>query len=369
MKICAIICEFNPLHNGHVRLLAEARKLADTVCCIFSGNFVQRGMPAVANKYDRAENAIKAGADVVLELPCVFATSSAENFAYGAMSLLKAIQAETLLFGSISGNIDLIKECAHSLLYDRKANERIKSNMLSGMSYPKAVSESLPKFSKVLSNANDTLGLEYVKAGMTLSVDVEYKTIRRENQNYYDEATDTHYASSAFIRSCSQGDASKYMPFYAANGIVQGIEENYKEYARIFLSTADKEYLSQIEGVTEGLENRIVSADSLADFDGFLQEVKSKRYTLMKLQRIALHAILGITKTTTQNAKLCEPYYKVLAISKNRTDVLSYLSNKACDYRDAKDSSQKCILHIEEKADKLYSTLSRQIIPRNMRIV
>lgn len=147
MKISGIICEYNPLHFGHIRHINYTKQKSDTVICLMSGNFTQRGTPACIDKYDRARHAVLSGADLVLENPTVFATSSAENFAFGAVKILSALKCDYLSFGSECGDVPLLTECANTIIDPpRQVTDSIKIALSKGLSYAAALGASLTNY-------------------------------------------------------------------------------------------------------------------------------------------------------------------------------------------------------------------------------
>lgn len=364
MKICGIICEYNPLHNGHVRHLAFSRNFADTIICVMSGDFTQRGTPAIMDKYDRAKHAIMGGADMVIELPAVFSIASAENYAFGAVKILDALKCDFLSFGSEKGDIDILSKCADALLVPPpKLTETIKSNMAAGFSYPSAVSKALislnPEYS-VLDKPNNLLGVEYLKQIKLMKSSMKPVTIKRED-NYNSTQMSGKYTSAGAIRTAiNNGDTqflAKYMPEYVLPDIIPMIHEKYQQFVYSFINTATAEYLSKIEGVTEGLENRIIANADKGSYSAFVSSIKTKRYTLVKLQRILLAAVLGISKRTVVSAKNARPYARVLAIRKDRLDLLSHVARSGVNTPDKVNETQKIMIDIDIKASNIYSSL------------
>ncbi len=366
MRICTIICEFNPLHNGHIRLLEKAKELGEVVCCVFSGNFVQRGMPAVANKYDRASLAIRAGADVVLELPTVFACASAENFAWGAVRIANAIGSSVLLFGTTSGDIYKIEKCAKEI-DSIETKQKIKDYLKLGRSYAWCVSNALPEYDYILEHPNDILALEYIRASKQIESNVSFATLQRKEGVYQED--DKGFCTSSSIRN-GENFSSFFAPEYSLDLVDTKIEARYKDFAKTFLSIQAKEYLSTIEGVIEGLENKIVNERPYSTFDDMIHKIKSKRYTFAKIQRIVLSSILNINKDVVTLAKNTPPCTNVLAIKKEKAnEVLSYLSKKIVTNENQADGNQKQIYKIDKTANDLYSGLTGDNFDKNMRIL
>ena len=346
MKLAAIICEFNPLHTGHKRLIDYARSLADNVVCIMSGNFTQRGLPACADKYSRAKHAILVGADLVVELPTVFATASAENFAYGGIAIASKLGADCLVFGSECGSIDELQKCIDTI-NDAETNKLIQQEVQKGVSYPKAV--AMATGLELLSYPNNILAIEYLKALQSTHSTIKPYTLKREDN--YNNDQPQQYASSKALRA-DKRLRDKYTFDYVTRDIDDSIEDKFYKLAPSFLSVATREKLEQTEGVTEGLHNRIFNADKTQGYEHMLEEIKTKRYTRLKLQRVILNYILGITKDTVTNFKNRQPELKVLAVKSSAVALLQNLENETDE--------------TTLRADKLYASLSGKTAPTKL---
>lgn len=345
MKTTAIICEFNPLHSGHKKLIDYAKTISDRVICIMSGNFTQRGMPACCDKYLRAAHAIKAGADLVVELPTVYATASAENFAYGGVAIADKLAVDGLVFGSECGDIEELRRCA-DILTDESVNNRIAHIMTTGVSYPKAVSTALA--SDVLNQPNNVLAIEYIKALQSRKSNIIPVTIKRES-NFNGEPNE--YASSGYLRK-NADERDRYSFDFVTPDIDDGIESKYKEYAAHALSVMTSDQLREIEGVTEGLENRIFNADKSNGYDAMLDIIKTKRYTRMKLQRIVLNSVLSVTKDIVRMSKKAYIPIKALAVNESTTALLRGLDGESDD--------------LTRRADRLYYSMSAAKPPKKL---
>lgn len=331
-----IICEFNPLHTGHKRLLDFAATFSDEVICVMSGNFTQRGIPACCNKYKRALHALKAGAHLVVELPTIYATAPAENFALGAVSIANKLQADFLVFGSECGDIHKLNQCAN-LLQDGDVNAEIRRNLAAGKTYPKAVSDAVG--TDILQKPNNVLAVEYLRALKKTNSCIKPITLRRED-NY--NGAPQQFASSSALRT--DKNLRKEFSFdFVSSDINDEVEQIYCDFAVKFLSTLDKQDLQQIAGVSEGLHNRIFNADKTQGFEHFMTQIKTKRYTWLKLQRIVLNSILGVTTDKQQLSVKTTPLANALAVKKDKAYLLA-LTDKETD-------------DVTKKADRLYAVL------------
>ncbi|MCM1289270.1 MAG: nucleotidyltransferase family protein [Corallococcus sp.] len=342
MKTSAIICEFNPLHTGHKKLIDFSKTVSDKVICIMSGNFTERGMPSCCNKYKRAAHAVKAGADMVVELPTVYAAAAAPDFAMGGVKIAEELNVDYLIFGSECGNMEQLQGISE-LLNDAEVNAKIKTSMSKGITYPKAVASVCGN--GILDKPNNTLAIEYINAISKSSSRITPLTLVRED-NF--NGKPQRFASSTILRN-EPSYRNEFSFDYVIRDIDDTIEEKYLEYATRFLATADKNYLENIADVTEGLHNRIFNADKTCGFEKMMEEIKTKRYTRARLQRIVLNCVLGITKEIHTQYKMQTPKIKVLAIKKGEEQLLCGIENES----DA----------LTQKADRLYATFDGETPP------
>ena len=371
MKICGIICEYNPLHSGHTYQMREARKLsgADTVACVMSGNFVQRGEPAIADKLSRAAHAVSAGADIVLELPAAFALSSAEDFAHYGVKMLGALGAESLCFGSESGDITALEEAARALELDLDFNAQIKAHMDGGTSYPRAVSAA--HGSPLFSSPNDLLAIEYLRALQRTGGRMRAYAVKREGQGYNSEQVSGEFISATaarkLLRERNLSDLKGYLPepsLLEFEALPLPDSEALALPLLYLLRTAEPRYLESVSGVAEGLHHRMkrISAE-VSTYGGLLTKLKTKRYTMARLKRALLCALLGITSDIVQNAKEREPYLRVLAVSGERkAEIFSRLSGRLLLPGEGAESAVTdaaftALLSAERRADALYPLL------------
>lgn len=325
-KICGIIAEYNPFHNGHKYLLDHARKDlgADYVIIVMSGDFVQRGEPALMDKYARTEAALSEGADLVLELPVIFSTGSAQYFARGAVStLIHTGCTDTLLFGSESGDIDSLSTEADDMSpdYARRTD---------------ASSYNLP---------NNILGKEYISALRFFSDDrIRPQTVKRKGAGYNDMEAADGFASATGIRKMlleSPGDLKALSGFIPGSQI--GIIEKYvsantllcaddlSDILRYILikTISNGNDLCDIFDIYDDLSDKIIKNVPCFDtYTGFIRTLKSKELAWSHISRALLHIILGIkksdVKTVTSDLNYC-PYLRPLGFKKDATELLSLI--------------------------------------------
>lgn len=352
MKTLGIIAEYNPFHLGHQYMIEEAKKksCADRVVVVMSGSFVQRGEPALFDKWTRAKAALANGVDMVLELPVLFATANAETFASAAVRTLEETGIiDTLCFGSESGNLSMLKEAAKLMSNETEEfRSLLKSHLDEGMSYPTARSKALETISnlnsEILSQPNHILGLEYLKALTHYQCSMTPMTIKREGAAYHATSLEDKFASASAIRKGilenQVDEAFKQVPENCLDlyskalslGTAPVFWNNYADALNYKLRTMSSEDLREIFEVTEGLENRILrSIDTCYDIENIIDFIKSKRYTRTKIQRILLHILLDIKNSEVEYfiKKPIMPYIRVLGFRKDNAEILGDLTMSA----------------------------------------
>ncbi len=344
MKTSAIICEYNPLHNGHVYHIQKTRENGAThIVAVLSSNFVQRGDVALLDKFDRAKLALRAGADLVLELPTVFSMSSAELYATGAISLLRGLgMIDELSFGSSNGDLECLELLTEASVSTTKVyQERILDLMRQGESYPAAMWEIVRqrygnRVAGMMHDPNNLLAIEYLKAMQKLDVDFKPFTIQRQCVSHDSMTASDMFASASFIRkSVGDGDHSylDYVPACTAKLLSQRITEgrtahiqNLERIALYKMRMMTEEELLQLPDVGKNLQNRIYAARSADSWEELLASIKTKCYTMARIRRILLSALIGMTK---EDQRHYPPYARVLAFNERGREILGRAKNKS----------------------------------------
>lgn len=329
MRTAGLIAEFNPFHNGHKYILEEIKKDFDAVIVVMSGDFVQRGDIAVTDKHTRAAAALRNGADLVIELPVIYALNTAQKFAYGAVEILnKTGAADALVFGSESGNADELIRAAE-LLENESAeiSERIKKIISSGVSYPAARAEAYKGLisADILSKPNNILAVEYIRALLYTGSSMKPYTIKRTNDFHSTAAEGSIVSATAVRQLIAAGKSTEaFIPepefdVYSLRRLDTAITYH--------LRTAEPEQLAEINDINEGLENRIISAArENFGFEAICAAVKSKRYTMSRVRRVILSSFLGLTKELCKSAPT---YIRVLGMNGNGRAVLKEMKRKS----------------------------------------
>lgn len=367
VKIAAIIAEYNPLHNGHLKQLRKAKREvgADILAVVMSGSFTERGDICVADKYTRAKWAIEAGADVVIELPTVYTLSNAQFFAEGALKTLSMLGEFTLCFGTETEELNDLSMVAEFMASESNDMSRMLKNFLSeGYSVAKSRSLALnlirPDIANMLQMPNNILAVEYIKAGAKYGDKVDYHNIPRIPDN------DRTIASSTKIRNrlYSGQNFEKLVPEFVKKEDMVVDPTTYGTISTYALKSKTPDELAEITNIHEGMENRISKSD-FNSFEEFLG-LTTKRYTRSTIKRIAACTAVGVTKSLVQLAKDEKPYTTILAIrDSKRKKILPLLSSadgyfyyKPSDCE--KDSPVRPLIDLDEKAAKVLKLCSKQ---------
>ena len=340
MKIVGLITEYNPFHNGHEYHIQKAKDLtgADAVIVVMSGDFVQRGEPAILPKHLRAKMSLHEGADLVLELPVCFATGSAEQFTYGGVSLLNKLGCvDYICFGSECGDITSLQEVA-KILSDEPDDYRasLQKHLKSGLSFPaareKALEEVYPSkdYSNLVKEPNNILGIEYIKALYRLKSPMTPYTVRRVRSNYHDEELTEFYSSATAIRTCigkgSFEQLEGQVPDFTLKLLKEHRNKRYPIYVNDFsmllkyrLLNETKTSLLAYADMSEELANRIDNhRNEFLSFEQFCELLKTKEITYSRISRALLHVLLNIKKNDSKEIE----YARVLGFRKSASNVM-----------------------------------------------
>ena len=376
MKICALICEYNPFHNGHEYLLRRAKELsgADAILCIMSGNFVQRGEGTILEKHERAAIAVEHGADLVIELPTVFATSNAEIFARGAISILSKIpQVTHLCFGVEYGTAkDFLKAATLLANEPPKVSETVKTLTAQGMSYAAALTQARNELlqENLLSSPNNILGLEYTKAIVSAKANIEILPVARVGSKYHDKQLHEQFPSATAIRKAyaeKRENLQEILPKSLYSALENANIINLSIAEKIALLNVDLKTLATTLDCGEGLENAFKKATLSPE--PLEATLTSARYTASRIRRIALQNLLGIRKPFIFECLSAPLYLRPLAYQAERKDVLSVLAESQLPFlsqgkdKELLEGIAAKSLAVDIFAEDLYAVLSQKTYP------
>lgn len=381
MKAVGLVTEYNPFHNGHLYHLNKAMELtgADISVAVMSGDFVQRGEPAVLDKYTRTSMALNSGVNLVVELPVNYAVSSAESFAAGALKVLDYIKADSIAFGSESGDIERLSKLAH-ILCDNEDTlyKEISKYTVNGISYAAARQKVVEKLTDkdtaaMLTSSNNILAVEYLKAIIKNNYAIKPYTVQRQGDSYNDTDIRSEYASATALRENLKADnISEYIPvkaglilssntnyiypdditealftrlldiLFASNYDKNVLIENVMQYPDVSKEIAGRLYKSAMDMITRTVPQRSENKDNgTFSFGSLCEHIKTKEVPLSRIKRALVRITLGLDKKHMEKYAN-EPYIRVLGFDKKGQEYLSYirktvevpLITKTADYKE-----------------------------------
>ena len=341
-NVLGIVAEYNPLHNGHVYHIqnAKERAKAEYVVLIMTGNFTQRGNTSIVDKWEKTRMALKNGVDLVIELPTIYSISSAENFADGAIKILNELRfISHISFGMEEEDITLINNIASVMTNEPKEYKNyLKEALKEGDSYPKAREKALlkylndSKYENVLNGSNNILAIEYLKALKRQKSNIIPIGIKREKVFYNSNKIIDEFASSTGIRNLLLSkqieEVIKVVPVSTFNILYENIKDgtftfDLKDLSKPIIykfRNMTKQEIRELPDVSEGLENLIKeSVEKTNNLVELINLIKNKRYTQTRIQRILLYGLLGITKKDMEMSKKTAPYIRVLGCNGMRS--------------------------------------------------
>lgn len=361
MKKIGIICEYNPFHNGHIYHLEKIKELYkdSLIVLVMSSSFTQRGDMSILSKWEKTNIALEYGIDLVVELPFIFASQSADIFAKGAISILKQLQVDTIVFGSESCDVNKFINIANIQLQNNEYGTIVKKYLDKGLNYPTAMSKALKKIcGNTITSPNDLLGLSYTKEIIRQNANIEIVPIQRTN-DFHDTNLSTDIVSASAIRkNLNSKDISKYVPKITYDYLKKKKENNnYFNFLKYKILT-EQANINQYQTVDEGIENRIIKYISKCNSkDELIEKIKTKRYTYNKLNRMFTHILCSLTKEEANNQEI--KYIRVLGFNKNGQKYLNEIK-KQLDIILITNVEKKHLelLEIENRTDAVYNLIN-----------
>lgn len=386
MKIVGLITEYNPFHAGHLYHMQQARELtgADYCVVLMSGSFVQRGEPAIFDKYRRTKAALLAGADLVLEMPAAFSTASAHEFAAYGVALLSAIGVDAVVFGSECGQIEILKQAAYALNHESaEFQERLRKGLKAGLTYPQARAKALEMedtWASVLSSPNNILGIEYLRAAEDLHSPMEFYTISRKGSGYHEDTlADANFPSASAIRGIIRNSLSKdkdlldilasHLPAVthpAYTGAVPVFVDDFSELLNAAVLQMQATF--SIADLSPELAARLAKPPYFPlSFEERIQALKTRQLTYTRVSRALLHLVLGMREEDISRWKEegYALYARILGFRRQSSPLLSCLHKKSsiplitkmADAAQNLSPSALSLLEQEVYASHLYQTV------------
>lgn len=317
MRIIGIIAEYNPIHLGHIYQLTKVKEQFPNSIIILITNscFTERGEVSILNKWDKTKICLENNIDIVIELPFAFATQSADTFAKGALEILNKLQIDTLVFGSESNDLSKLELIVDTQLNNSTYDKKVKEYLKEGINYPTAMSKALNNIlGYTITEPNDLLGISYIKEIKKNNYPIKPFAIKRIG-NYHEKEINNNIISASLIRTLFK-ENKNITPFIPSNTLPYLYKnfsnENYFPYLKYkILSTND---LSVYQTVEEGIENRIKKAIyKSSSWEELIQNIKTKRYTYNKINRMLIHILTSFTKEEAKNIKI--DYIRILGFN------------------------------------------------------
>lgn len=362
MKVIGIVCEYNPFHNGHkyqIEKIKEKYKDSIIVLCM-SSSFTQRGEISIINKFDKTKIALNNGADLVVELPYIYTVESSDIFAKYALEILNYLKIDELCFGCESDNIDDLINNANIQLYNETYDVKVKKYMNEGYNYPTSLNKALIDLGgKNIDKPNDTLALSYIREIIKNKYNIKLFNIKRNN-DYNDIISDSDIVSASNIRNKIKNniDIQKYVPNDVYEVLKNKKDSDDFKYLK-YRIISDKN-LSDYLDIEEGIDNRIKKYISLSnDKNELIENIKTKRYTYSKINRILNHILCCIKKDDFVDTL---EYIRVLGFNKKGKEYLSSIKkNISIPILNSYDKNYKALL-IEYKVTLVYSLIYEDIM-------
>lgn len=359
MKIIGIIAEYNPFHNGHLYQINKIKEVYpdSLLVAVVSSSFTQRGDISIMNKWDKTKVALDNNIDIVIELPFCYATQSSDIFAKGAITILEKLEIDTLVFGTESDNLDIIKEVADLQLTNTDYDKELKEYLSKGLNYPTATNKAIYSITGYkIDSPNDLLALAYIKQIKQDKKNIEVINIKRTS-SYHGEEIKENITSASNIRKkyLNNENIDTLIP-YSPKYLSKLSMNDFFPYLKYKIIT-EEQTLNKYQTVDEGIENRILKyINESTTYDELISNIKTKRYTHNKISRMLLHILTNFTKEEASNLEI--DYIRLLGFSPGGRTYLNKIKKELnvpiiTGYK--KNISK--LLDIEFRITKIYSLL------------
>lgn len=321
MDVIGIICEYNPFHNGHLYHINKIKEIFkdSTLVLIVNGYFLERGEISILSKEDKTKIALDYGIDLVIELPFVYGTQSADIFANASIKILNELKVNKIVFGSECNDINLLSKIVDIQLNDINYNTKVKEYLDKGLNYPTAMSKSL-NIKEDISNPNDLLAISYIKSIKSNNFDIEPVSIKRTNK-YHDTTSNDTIISASNIREKIKNnmEITSYIPCGIKDSIKSINYDKLFELLKYKIITDNdlSKYLTVDEGIENKIKKEIFNSNNIEEL---INNIKTKRYTYNKISRMLIHILIGLLKSDNN---LDMDYIKILGFNSKGQEYLN----------------------------------------------
>lgn len=355
MDVIGIIAEYNPFHNGHLYHINKIKEMYPNsiIVAVISSCFTEKGDVSVLNKWDKTKICLDNNIDIVVELPFVFSSQSADIFSYGALKILNELHVNKIVFGSESNDVDKLTCLAKEQINNKEYDLKVKKYLDEGFNYPTALSKAL---SSNVNTPNDILGICYIKEILKNNYNITPITIKRTN-DFHSKTIKNNIISATAIRCLIKDnkDIKKYVPKEVVNYIYKNTDiYDFLKYKII----SDSKILNTYKTVDEGIENRILKyIDRSKTIDELISNIKTKRYTYNKISRMFIHILTSFTKEESKNIDIS--YVRILGFNKKGKDYLNKIKkDMAIPLITGYKKNNDKVLDIEYRVTKIYSIIT-----------
>lgn len=360
MHVIGLVAEYNPFHNGHLYQIQEIKKRYpdSIIIALISSSFTQRGDISILPKWDKTQIALDNNIDIVVEFPFAYATQSSDIFGSAAITILEYFCIDTIIFGTETDNIDIIKEVAHIELTNEDYDKKVKKYLAEGLNYPTATNRAIYDITgHKIDKPNDLLALSYIKKIFADKKDIDIVNIPRTTSYHGNEIKD-NITSASNIRKkyLNNEDISAFIP-YSKEKLLKVSSDLFFPYIKYNI-ILNKDKLANYQTVDEGIENRLLkSLFSSGSYEELIFKVKSKRYTYNRISRLLLHILIGLTKEECQSITI--DYLRILGFSSQGQKYLNTIKkNIPLPIITGYKKNISKLLDIELRATEIYSILT-----------
>lgn len=357
MNIIGIIAEYNPIHLGHIYQINKIKEQFPNSIIIVITNtcFTERGEVSILNKWDKTKICLDNNIDIVIELPFAFATQSADIFAKGALEILNKLKINILAFGSESNDLDKLEMIVDAQLNNKNYDNKVKEYLKKGINYPTAMSKALNDLlNYTITDPNDLLGISYIKEIKKNNYPITPFTIKRIG-NYHEKEINNNIISASLIRTLlkNNNDINPFIPHNTINYLYKNISiETYFPYLKYKIISTNN--LSIYQTVEEGIENRIQKViHNSNSWEELIKNIKTKRYTYNKINRMLLHILTSFTKEEANNIKI--DYIRILGFNQQGKEYLNKIKKDIdVPYITSYKKNISKLLDLEQRITSIY---------------